>query len=97
MALRLANVLSLQTLVKQNAFARSAAYSLKRIRRGSLGWRLSQDEKYVGLALEKPLLGSGEWDWWKGGSTRPWGLWLLTFGMYGLADTGALGVFNSFP
>jgi hypothetical protein len=97
MALRLANVLSLQRLVKQNALARSAAYSLKRIQRGSFGWRLSQDEKYVGIALEKPLLGSGEWDWWKGGSTRPWGLWLLTFGMYGLAGLIALECIQLLP
>jgi hypothetical protein len=97
MTLRLANVVSIQTLVKQNTIARSAASSLKRIERGSFGWRLSQDEKYVGLALEKPLLGSGEWDWWKGGSTRPWGLWLLTFGMYGLAGLIALECIQLFP
>ena len=70
---------------------------MKRIQRGSFGWRLSQDEKYVGLALEKPLLGSGEWDWWKGGSTRPWGLWLLTFGMYGLAGLIALECIQLLP
>jgi hypothetical protein len=97
MALRLANVVSLQTLVKQNAFARSTANSLRRIRRGSFGWRLSQDEKYVGLALEQPLLGYGEWDWWKGGSTRPWGLWLLTFGMYGLLGLAALECIQLVP
>jgi hypothetical protein len=97
MALRIANVVSLKTLVKQNTIARSAAYSLKRIHRGSFGWRLSQDEKYVGLALEKPLLGHGEWDWWKGGSTRPWGLWLLTLGMYGLAGLVALQCIQLVP
>jgi hypothetical protein len=97
MALRLGNVVSLQTLVKQNNVARSAANSLKSIQRGSFGWRLSQDEKYVGLALEKPLLGSGEWDWWKGGATRPWGLWLLTFGMYGLAGLIALECIQLVP
>jgi hypothetical protein len=90
MALRLANVVSLHALVEQNAIARTAASSLKSIQRGSFGWRLSQDEKYVGLALEKPLLGSGEWDWWKGGNLRPWGLWLLAFGMYGVGGLLAL-------
>ena len=97
MALRLANVFSLQTLVKQNTIARSAAYSLKKIQRGSFGWRLSQDEKYVGLALEKPILGSGAWDWWKGRDTRPWGLWLLAFGMYGLAGLIALECIQLLP
>jgi hypothetical protein len=85
MAIRLANVVSLQTLVKQNAAAHSVAEFLKRIHRGSFGWRLSQDEKNVNQALETPLLGSGEWDWWKASSLRPWGLWLLAFGMYGMA------------
>jgi len=80
----------LRTLVTQNAAANSAAGILKRSQRGSFGWRLSQDEKYVGAALENPVLGSGEWDWWKGGSTRPWGLWLLTFGMYGIFGLLAL-------
>jgi hypothetical protein len=97
MTLRLANVVSLKTMVQQNAIARSAANSLKSIQRGSFGWRLSQDEKYVGLALEKPLLGSGEWDWWKGGSLRPWGLWLLTFGMYGIAGLVALQCLQLIP
>jgi hypothetical protein len=97
MALRLANVVSLRTLVKQNAVAGSTANFLKRIQRGSFGWRLSQDEKNVGLALETPLLGSGEWDWWKGGSSRPWGLWLLTFGMYGLAGLLALECLQLVP
>jgi hypothetical protein len=97
MTLRLANVISLQTLVKQNAIARSAAGTLKRIQRGSFGWRLSQDEKYVGLALEKPVLGSGEWDWWKSGTLRPWGLWLLAFGMYGLGGLLALECMQLLP
>jgi len=90
MGLRLANVVSLQTLVKQNAVARSAAQFLRSVHRGSFGWRLSQDEKHVAKALETPLLGSGEWDWWKPSSSRPWGLWLLVFGMYGIVGLIAL-------
>jgi hypothetical protein len=84
MAIRLANVLSLQSLVKQNAAARSTAGLLRRIHRQSFGWRLSQDERHVNKALETPLLGSGEWDWWRASASRPWSLWLLAFGMYGI-------------
>jgi hypothetical protein len=97
MTLRLANVVSLKSLVKENAIARSVAKSLQRVHRGSFGWRLSQDEKYVGIALEKPLLGSGEWDWWKDGSLRPWSLWLLTFGMYGIAGLVSLECIQLVP
>jgi hypothetical protein len=81
--LRLANVIHLRTMVHQNELAHSVAIFLKKIGRGSLGWRLWQDERHVNIALRKPLLGFGEWDWWRLGDLRPWGLWLLTFGMYG--------------
>jgi hypothetical protein len=88
--LRLANVVSLQSLVKQNPIARSAAYALRKVGRGSFGWRLSQDEKHVTSALETPALGTGEWDWWQASASRPWGLWLLAFGMYGTVGLLAL-------
>lgn len=90
MALRLSNVISLRTIVKQNIAANAGAQFLKKLGRGSFGWRLSQDEKLVGAALETPILGSGEWDWWKVSSSRPWSLWLLTFGMYGIVGLFAL-------
>jgi hypothetical protein len=81
--LRLSNRISLRELVSQNRTARATAQFLKKIKRGSLGWRLEQDERHVGVALANPVLGSGEWDWWRNGQERPWSLWLLTFGMYG--------------
>jgi len=41
--------------------------------------------------LHTPLFGSGQWDWWQGGDSRPWSLWLLVFGMYGLVGLMAFG------
>ena len=96
-ALRLANVVSLHSLVTHNPVAASAANFLKGIKRGSFGWRLSQDERHVTSALEKPLLGSGEWDWWRASSSRPWGLWLLAFGMYGIVGLLALQCLQLLP
>ena len=90
MALRLNNVISLRAIVKQNIAANAGAQVLRKLGRGSFGWRLSQDEKHVGVALERPILGSGEWDWWKVSSSRPWSLWLLAFGMYGIVGLLAL-------
>ncbi|MBV8115458.1 MAG: hypothetical protein JO300_12005 [Silvibacterium sp.] len=81
--LRLANVISLRHLVESDEAARATASFFVRIGRQSFGWRLAQDERHVRAALAKPLLGSGQWDWWRDGEGRPWGLWLLTFGMYG--------------
>ena len=95
--LRLANVISLRSLVTHNVAADSAARMLSKAGRGSFGWRLSQDEHYVTAALETPLLGSGEWDWWKGKSSRPWGLWMLTFGMYGILGLLALESLQLLP
>jgi hypothetical protein len=97
MGLRMANFISLRSLVEHNATAYSAAQFLKGIQRQSLGWRLSQDEKYIGTALREPLLGSGAWDWWKGSGSRPWGLWLLALGMYGLAGLLALECLQLLP
>jgi hypothetical protein len=90
MVLRLSNVISLRAIVKQNIAAHAGAQLLKKLGRGSFGWRLSQDEKHVGVALERPILGSGDWDWWKVSSSRPWSLWLLAFGMYGIVGLLAL-------
>ncbi len=89
--LRLANVVSLHNLVAHNEVAESVAHSLTKVGRGSFGWRLSQDERYVNSALETPLLGTGQWDWWKGSNSRPWGLWLLACGMYGILGLLAVG------
>ena len=95
--LRVANVISLRSLVTHNVVADSAAGLLSKAGRGSFGWRLSQDEQYVTAALETPLLGSGEWDWWKGRASRPWGLWMLTFGMYGILGLLALESLQLLP
>ena len=81
--LRLANVVSLRGMVDHNRAARGVASILTRIGRHSFGWRLKQDESHVRTALARPLLGSGQWNWWHDGPARPWGLWLLAFGMYG--------------
>jgi hypothetical protein len=95
--LRLANVISLRSLVTHNAAAEFTAQTLSKVGRGSFGWRLSQDERYIHPALETPLLGSGVWDWWKGSSSRPWGLWMLTFGMYGMLGLLALESLQLLP
>jgi hypothetical protein len=82
-AFRIANVVSIRDLVKQNSAARAIDGYLKHIGKGSLGWRLSQDERHIDTALMEPILGYGQWNWWQEGFERPWSLWLLVFGMYG--------------
>lgn len=95
--LRLVNVISLRSLVQNDRTARAAATFLARMGRQSFGWRLAQDERHVKVALARPLFGSGQWDWWKGGDGRPWGLWLLAFGMYGGVGLLALEAMQFLP
>lgn len=95
--LRLTKVLSFRALVKRNPAAHSVAVFLKKIGRRSLAVRLEQDERTVDLALEQPLLGSGQWDWWRNSGLRPSGLWLLAFGMYGIFGLIALEALQIIP
>ncbi len=82
-AFRIGNVIVWRTLVQQNAAAHALDSYLRSVGKQSLGWRLNQDERHIDTALDEPILGYGQWDWWRGGIQRPWSLWLLVFGMYG--------------
>ncbi len=88
--LRLENQFSVRKLVENNHGVHSVSTFLNKIGRGSFTWRLAVDERFVDKALDKPILGSGDWKWWAGGDVRPWGMWMLTFGMYGLVGLVAL-------
>jgi hypothetical protein len=95
--LRLTNAVSVRTLMRRNSVVHSAAAFLGKIGRGSLILRLERDERTVDLALEQPILGSGQWDWWRNTGLRPSGLWLLAFGMYGLFGLIALEALQLIP
>ena len=82
-ALRIANVIQIRDLVRENPTAHAVAGYMKSIGKDSFGWRLMQDERHIETALQEPILGWGQWDWWREGFERPWSLWLLVFGMYG--------------
>lgn len=95
--LRLTNAVSVRTLLKRSAAVHSTAVFLKNIGRGSLMMRLELDERTVDLALEQPILGSNQWDWWRNSGLRPSGLWLLAFGMYGIFGLLALEALQIIP
>jgi len=80
---RIGNWVSVRDLVKENKTAHAIEGYLKSVGKQSLEWRLSQDELHINTALQEPILGYGQWNWWNGGFERPWSLWLLVFGMYG--------------
>jgi len=87
--LRMSDRVSLRYLAQHNAFLHFIADGLRVVGRHSLIWRLARDEGHMAVALKTPLLGSGEWNWWRNGDTRPWSLWMLIFGMYGITGLAA--------
>ena len=82
-AFRIAKVISIREMVNRNSVAHAADNYLRSIGKESLDWRLNEDERHIDTALDEPILGYGQWDWWREGVERPWSLWLLAFGMYG--------------
>lgn len=95
--LRLSNVISLRWMVDNTRPAREVEMFFYRIGRQSFTWRLAQDERHVRTALERPITGWGRWDWWRNGENRPWGLWLLAYGMYGGVGLAALETLQLLP
>lgn len=89
-SLQVLNVVPWRELSEKNPTARSIAKSLSQAGRRSFGWRLAKDEKQASIARRKPIFGSGEWNWWQSGGVRPWDIWMLVMGMYGVV--GALAV-----
>jgi hypothetical protein len=81
---RMTGLVSLRALARGNGMIHTLAEGLTSIGRHSLVWRMARDESHIRLALQHPLLGWGQWNWWQNGDFRPWSLWLLVFGMYGV-------------
>lgn len=71
-------------LAKQTTAGHVVVGAFKSVGRGSFTWRISQDQKALALVGKKIVVGSGQWNWWQSLGTRPWGLWLLLVGQYGL-------------
>jgi hypothetical protein len=86
---RMTGLVSLRALARGSGIVHSLAEGLTSIGRHSLVWRLARDESHIRLALHHPLFGSGQWNWWQNGDFRPWSLWLLVLGMYGLVGLTA--------
>jgi hypothetical protein len=84
-SVRATGVVPLRTLAKETEIGRQAKALFEYWGRGSFGWRLNLEEIHLRNAWEKPILGQSEPDWWReSGRGRPWGLWILVFGQYGL-------------
>ncbi len=101
-AVYLSGVVPLEHFARDTRPGQIALGAFRTIGRGSLPWRISQDQRALPLIAQHPLIGHGRWDWWRPLGRRPWGLPMLVIGQYGLIGfallalallTGALAVF----
>jgi hypothetical protein len=83
-AVYLSGVVPVTQWGKETAVGRKVVEVFRASGRGSFTWRISQDQKAMGLVKSTALVGQGRWDWWRPLNTRPWGLALLLVGQFGL-------------
>lgn len=74
-------------IANETALGRAAVGAIKSVGRGSFTWRIAQDQRALPLAMARPLIGTGQWDWWRSQPSRPWGLAMLLLGQFGLIGT----------
>lgn len=82
--LYLSGIVPLDHIARQTPVGRQALNMIRATGRGSIAWRISQDQKALRLVAQKPFTGSARWDWWRPAHTRPWGLMMLIIGQFGL-------------
>ena len=75
---------------KETTAGRAVVEALRHAGRGSLPWRVAQDQRALGIALATPVAGSARWDWWRPLDTRPWGLGIQVLGQFGAVGLAAL-------
>ncbi len=79
----LSGKLPVEALGKKTAVGQKVIAAFKGAGRGSLTWRIGQDQKFIKPALTHVATGSGQWDWWRERQARPWGLEMLILGQFG--------------
>ena len=89
---RAANLFDAKSLALRTGVGRRLVEASTKLDRRSFGWRLRVEERAARVALRRPWLGWSRWDWWREASTgeRPWGLFSLVAGMYGVAGWSLL-------
>jgi hypothetical protein len=83
-ALYVSGVVPVARIANDTALGRATVGAIKSVGRGSFTWRIAQDQRALPLAMARPLIGTGQWDWWRAQPSRPWGLAMLVLGQFGL-------------
>ncbi len=86
--LYVSGVLPIEQLVRHTAPGQKLLAVVRATGRGSIAWRVSQDQKVAGLIRQHPVVGTSRWDWWRPSQTRPWNLALLIVGQFGVIAFG---------
>jgi hypothetical protein len=84
-AVQLSGVIPVRSFIEQTKAGQETLAMIRATGRGSFAWRVSQDLKTMDAVRAAPVMGTGQWDWWRRYGTRPWGLWMLIAGQYGIA------------
>ena len=74
----------LRAIAENTVIGRQMVDIIRSTGRQSITWRIARDQRALTLIKEHPVLGSGQWDWWRKNNERPWDLALLIFGQFGL-------------
>lgn len=90
-------VVPFRKIAETTPFGQRSLELLRSTGRGSLGYRIAQDEKHLAAAYQTAVLGSGRWDWWRGKTSRPWGQWLLVVGQFGFVGLVAFSGIWLYP
>jgi len=80
----------LRQIATETTIGRAAVDAFRSVGRESLPWRIAQEQRLLRPALTHPLVGTGQWDWWRAEGRRPWGTVLLMIGQLGIVGL-ALG------
>jgi hypothetical protein len=83
-AVYVSGVVPITRIANDTSLGRAAVSAIKSVGRGSFTWRIAQDQRALPLATARPLVGTGQWDWWRPQPSRPWGLAMLVLGQFGL-------------
>jgi hypothetical protein len=83
-AVYVSGVVPVAHIANETSLGRTVVGAIKSVGRGSFTWRIAQDQRALPLAMAHPLVGTGQWDWWRPQPSRPWGLAMLLLGQFGL-------------
>ena len=83
-ALHLSGIVPIERIARDTAIGQFILETFRSLGRGSFLWRISKDLQSLEIIQTAFVTGTSIWDWWRPSSSRPWGLWLLLIGQFGI-------------